>query len=457
MMPLITVYITNHNYAKYVGQAVESVLNQTFQDFELIVIDDGSTDGSRSVIEKYVDHPAMRIVWQENKGLNVSNNIALRLARGKYVMRLDADDYLDEHALSVLSGVLERKPEIGLVFPDYWHVDGEGQIIEQVRRHDFRKDVTLLDSPAHGACTMIRTQWLKELGGYTEETSCQDGYDLWLRFVRQHPVENVNLPLFYYRRHDRNLTGDETRIMAAQSKIIRKHAERVAPTRLKTLALIPVRGPSVDPTSVALAGLGDKTFLDWTIEAALRAANVDWTVVSSSDEAVLEYVGARYAGRVAVSERPVKLARANVPLYETWKGIVDKHAAVHGEPDALMSLFVECPFRSSEYVDKAVDMMRIFDLDAVVGVRVETDVLYQHKGGGLEPVKRGQGGLRLEREELYRQVGGMGLCRYRYFAKHHKTIGGRIGSVVLDQKAALRVASELDLKFARMIAETEVR
>ena len=120
--PLVTVYITNHNYGRYVEQAIQSVLRQTLRDFELIIIDDGSTDNSREIIERYADHEQIVTIYQQNKGLNVTNNIALRAARGRYLMRLDADDYLDENALMVLAGVLERNPDVGLVFPDYFPV-----------------------------------------------------------------------------------------------------------------------------------------------------------------------------------------------------------------------------------------------------------------------------------------------------------------------------------------------
>ena len=92
MQPRVTVYITNYNYARYVRQAIESVLAQTDQDFELLVIDDGSTDDSRETISEYQGHPKIRIIFQENKGLNRTNNIALKAARGRYIMRLDADD-----------------------------------------------------------------------------------------------------------------------------------------------------------------------------------------------------------------------------------------------------------------------------------------------------------------------------------------------------------------------------
>ena len=104
--PLVTVYITNHNYGRYIEQAIQSVLRQTQRDFELIIIDDGSTDNSREVIERYAEHRQVVTIFQQNKGLNVTNNIALRAARGKYVMRLDADDYLDDHALGAVERLL---------------------------------------------------------------------------------------------------------------------------------------------------------------------------------------------------------------------------------------------------------------------------------------------------------------------------------------------------------------
>ena len=84
--PKVTVYIPTHNYGKYVDKAIQGVLNQTMEDWELIVIDDGSTDNTMEVLEKYQSHPKIRVLSQENRGLNVTNNIALRLSNGKYIM-----------------------------------------------------------------------------------------------------------------------------------------------------------------------------------------------------------------------------------------------------------------------------------------------------------------------------------------------------------------------------------
>ena len=94
---------------------------------EFIIIDDGSTDDSKTIIEEYTDRA--QIVFQKNKGLNVSNNIALKMATGKYIMRLDADDYLAPNALEVMSSLLEADSELGLVFPDYEMVDKDGNLM----------------------------------------------------------------------------------------------------------------------------------------------------------------------------------------------------------------------------------------------------------------------------------------------------------------------------------------
>ena len=80
--PTVTVYITNYNYGDYLEKAIKSVLNQTFTSFELIIIDDGSTDGSKEIINKYQKNKNIYAVFQDNKGLNASNNVALNLARG---------------------------------------------------------------------------------------------------------------------------------------------------------------------------------------------------------------------------------------------------------------------------------------------------------------------------------------------------------------------------------------
>jgi CMP-N-acetylneuraminic acid synthetase len=446
---LVTVYITNHNYERYLRESIESVLRQKFSAFELIIIDDGSTDGSAAILDAYEGNPKIRIVRQENQGLTVSNNIALRLARGKYLIRLDADDYLDENALLVMANHLEQHAEVGLVFPDYYLVDSEGGLIRLERRHNFTDGVSLYDQPAHGACTMIRRDCLLALGGYNEDFSCQDGYDLWIRFIEEYKISNVNLPLFYYRQHPSNLTGNETRILETRARIKEQHL-RDRPM-LDVLCVMPVRGTAADPQSPIFKKIGDRALLDWSIDAAREAKSVKAIVVVTSDTLVIDHVSSRYPD-VSVIRRPAELGRLNTPLEATVSyALAEWSRDTQQSADALLMLYAEAPFRGARVIDMAVNAMRLFDTDSVVAVRQETDFFYRHDGSGLTPVQRDRV-LRLEREGLFRETAGMHLVKRRFFEQHNKVVGGRLGHVAVDAVAALVVRSPFDLWIAEQVA-----
>ncbi len=447
--PLVSVYVTSHNYGRYIRQCLDSVLAQTMQDFELIVIDDGSTDGSPAIIETYVGDPRIVPVYQHNKGLTVTNNIALRMAQGEFIMRLDADDWLDPHALEIMSGVLRRKPDVGMVFPDYYIVGEGGEIEETVRRHDFDQ-VTLMDQPAHGACTMIRRQCLLDLGGYDETLRCQDGYDLWVRFIEHFRVENVNLPLFFYRQHGVSLTRNEERILTTRAEIIARHAS-LRDSGLTALAILPVRGRTGGRDSMSLRPLGDRALIDWSIDAALGAHYVKTLAVTTPDEEILEHVRRKYGERVVCVSRDPRLAAPNTYIEDTLLDALAAAADTANPPEAVVHLNEIAPFRTAEQIDTAVEVMCLFDTDVTVAVRADTDVFYQHDGGGLKLLRK-TSRLRLEREELYRQVAGLRVIRRAFLETRKTTMAERTGHIVIDQRAAHLLRTDFDWKIAEFLA-----
>ena len=454
--PLVTVYITNYNYGKYIKTAIDSVLRQTFTGFELIIIDDGSTDNSRQVILEYEEHPQVRIIFQDNKGLNQTNNIALKASRGQYIMRLDADDFLDSNALLVMSNALNKSPDLGLVFPDYYYVDAAGNITGQEKRHDFNTDVTLHDQPAHGACTMIRKRCLIGVGGYSEDFQCQDGYELWLKFVEKHDVQNVSLPLFYYRRHGKNLTSNSKKIIETRAEIKNKHAEKSKKPFLNVMAILPVRGKSVDPGCLALEILGDKFLIDWTIDSALKAGGIKKLVVTSPDKDVLDYVGHNYKEQLTLLPRDVALARENTPLHSTIDFVIRELPDI--KHDCIMLLSTETPFRNAMFIDKAINTMRIFDVDSVIPIMPESDLFFQHNGHGLQPLGNDSVNetLRYERNYIYRKLLGTSLVATDYFINNKKEMGGRIGHIVFTSTAAICVRNKSELAVANHVLEQQL-
>jgi len=453
--PLITVYLVNHNYGRYIAKAIESVVNQTMGDYELIIIDDGSTDNSREIIAHYAScHDNIITIFQHNKGLNVTNNIALRKAHGKYIMRLDADDWLDEHALQILSGVLEKHSDVGMVFPDYYYVDSDGVLLETIRRHDF-EDVSLMDQPAHGACTMIRTHCLREIGGYDEEFRRQDGYELWIRFVQHYEVKNVNLPLFYYRQHPVSLTKSEDKLLATRSNILAKRARNAQSDVNNSIALIPIRGSVTEPDSQVLKLLGGKPLINWTIDAALEAKRIKDIIVSTPDDKVLSHVKSTYGNQVMTIRRKEHMAQINSFLQQTIDNALEEYIAQNKDtPLAISLLFVESPFRGPRYIDSSIDVLELFGTDTVVGVRAETDTFYKHNGQGLQLVKRGEN-LRLESEEIYRKSGGIHTISVESFNKCKKYMSGKTGHIIIDEMAGLSLVSEWHWKLAELLCGTE--
>ncbi|RLD63737.1 MAG: hypothetical protein DRJ01_02995 [Bacteroidetes bacterium] len=455
--PLITIYITNYNYGKYIKESIESVLNQTCQDFELIIIDDGSTDNSKEIINSYSNNEKIRIIFQNNKGLNITNNIALRVARGKFIMRLDADDYLDSNALLVMSNIISKDDELGLIFPDYFLVDADGNVLSVAKRHSFDNNVSLLDQPAHGACTMIRKKFLQILGGYDEQFKCQDGYELWIKFTKKYKVTNVNTPLFYYRQHGLNLTSDERKILNTRASIKDKYIKKNGFKNMKSVAIIPVRGSKYKSNNVVFTKLNDKYVIDWKIDEALKSEKISLVVVSSPDEKIEEHVLAKYGENTKIKfhKREEELARLNIDLTQTINNILKQDYISEIDPQILVVLSVENPFVKSAFIDDAINSMNIFKTDSLISVRQETSMFFQHDGGGMKPILNQEKFSKLEREALYKYSGGIIAVKTSQFMKSLKLISGTVGHIVIDEQSAHVLKTKYDVKIAQFLAKQE--
>ncbi len=452
--PLVTIYITNYNYGSYIKEAIESVLNQSFKDIELIIIDDGSTDNSRMIIESYSHLSNTRIIFQKNKGLNVTNNIAMRLAHGKYLVRLDADDYFSEDAIEKMSNKLESDPDLGLVFPDYYLIDTLGDVIAKEQRHAFDKDVSLLDQPAHGACTMIRRLFLEKLGGYNESFSCQDGYDLWIRFTAKYKVANINEPLFNYRQHNSNLTKNEERILTTRAEIKESFVTKEKIKTPKTLGILPIRGEKVNRYSLAFEEFGDDYLIDLKIKAALNANHIDRLIVTSPDTNIKDHISKNYSSdKLIFIERPRNLARINKDLKETIEFILKDTQLNNYDFDSFLLMFLEYPFVTSNILDDAIQTMAIFDLDSLISVRQDNSLFYNHDGKGMKAINDQDKFTRIEREAIYKFTAGLMLTKIDLFNTKNTFIGQRAGHIEVNQQAAMVLYTDFDVKMAKLIAE----
>ena len=450
---LITVYITNHNYERYIKKAIDSVLNQTFKNLELIVVDDGSTDNSKKIINRYKDNKKITSIFQKNKGLNVSNNIALRIAKGKYIMRLDADDWLDTHALEILYKSIEKNKKIGLVFPDYYEVDEQGKIINLVRRHDFKK-VTLRDQAAHGACTLIRKEFLEKIGGYNASFSCQDGYDLWIKFIEKYKVKNINLPLFYYRQHSNSLSKNTNMILKTRSEILKTTINQSKLKKRKAIAIIPVRGLKLNPKSFVLKNLGGKPLINWSIDTLLKSKKISKVIVTTPDNNIIKYLKRRYKNKVMLLRRDESMGGINVPIEQTITKTVKHAKSKKINFDYIFEISYSRPFLTVRDLETSINMLEFFKTDQVISVKAETDLFFQHDGRGLKPLKK-MSNLRLEREEIFRDCGSLRVVRKKFINNLNPKIK-KIGHVITNEKTSFAINTDLDFLIAKNVLSKKI-
>lgn len=452
--PKVSVYITNYNYSRYLRRAIESVLTQSLRNFELFVIDDGSTDDSRAVMESYAGREGVELVYQQNRGLNVTNNIALRLARGEYIVRLDADDFFEPDALETMTRILDADPQVGLVFPDYYVVDRDERKVEHVNRLDFSKEVHLLDQPAHGACTMIRRQHLLDLGGYDESYRCQDGYELWIKFIARHKVVNVNRPLFHYRQHGENLTGSELRILGTRRTINRDFVQRNGIPVPPALAVIPLRDSRFNGEPFPLLELGGASLLELKVRALLGSNHVRQVVVTSEEKAFAEHIAAvfRDEPRVAFVQRSEKAARYNASLRQTILEVLANPRVQQCDAQTVMIAAIECPFVAPDVFDDALHTLEIFKADSLISVRADNSLIYQHHGAGMVPILGQEKFTRLEREALYKAAGGITVSRLGDLLRGEPILHGKVGHIVVDKRTACAITDAFDWQVAQTLA-----
>jgi glycosyltransferase involved in cell wall biosynthesis len=225
--PLISVIIPSYNAARYLPQAIESVLAQSYRPFEILVIDDGSTDDTVSVLEKY--RSSIRYFRQPNGGPARARNRGIAEARGRYIAFLDADDIWLPNKLSQQVQCLERNAEAALVHSDIYYLDDETQLqsLREVGRASYVGNcyrLLLEHNRIIFSTVLVRRESLAQVGGFDEQIrhASTEDYDLVLRLGRRFPFAYIPEPLTVYRIHNANATKHFQRMLAGHLTVLEK-------------------------------------------------------------------------------------------------------------------------------------------------------------------------------------------------------------------------------------------
>lgn len=208
---LVSVIIPTYNRARFLVQAVDSVLRQTYRNFEIIVVDDGSTDNTKEVVSQYASEP-LKYVFQKNNGPSAARNTGIKLARGEYIAFLDSDDLWDPCKLEVQLSAFCDDPALGILFTNARYIDEIGVINREsmsdkgyVFGGDFIREVAEYRFPHASDTVLLRKSVLNSREFFDESLRLAEDIDLWVRIALKHKVGYIDQPLVSVRIHNVSL------------------------------------------------------------------------------------------------------------------------------------------------------------------------------------------------------------------------------------------------------------
>ncbi len=222
---IVSVVMPAYNVDPYVEEAIRSVLAQKGVPFELLIADDGSTDGTWKCIQSYRADPRVR-VWRfrHNCGVSFAGNYLIARSRGRYIASCDADDMMLPGHLKVLTRVLDQNPKVGVVYGDFVQKDRSGKLRLLRRSRGPSETWDLVDGPICNVGSLIRRTLIRKVGGYRTELPYLEDYDFFWRLAEVTQFLYLkSKPLYFYRRRPGSLSNlFKRKHTAAQQSLLRE-------------------------------------------------------------------------------------------------------------------------------------------------------------------------------------------------------------------------------------------
>lgn len=258
-IPLVSVIMAVFNGGRYLSYSIESILNQSFTDFEFIIVDDCSTDSSGDICERYaIQDSRIKIIRnKQNKGLTRSLNLAFKMARGKYIARMDADDISLRNRFEKQIQTLETNPQIGVLGSFYQEIDGEGNLLSVAR---FPSEPIIVkwhlcfENPIPHPPIIARRKLMIKVGGYNERWDYSQDYDLFIRLSKISKLNNFPEILFHWRVHSNSIS-------TKRNEIQRKYAIHISKIFIEELLNRPVPLEHIELLWVRNCENNDKSIL----------------------------------------------------------------------------------------------------------------------------------------------------------------------------------------------------
>lgn len=214
--PSTTVLMVTYNAGKYIYESINSILNQTFMDFELLIYNDGSTDNTHEIVNSIKDSRIRYLHNDTNYGLFHARRVALEASFGKYIAILDSDDVAFPERLRVQYNFMEKNPLVALCGSNAVVIDSDGKRVDErinkvrLKENDLKAELFFTNIFVNSS-TMFRKDVALQVGGYRDMAPVED-YDLFVRIAEKHPIYVFNEAFVYYRRHSDNISVKENKV-----------------------------------------------------------------------------------------------------------------------------------------------------------------------------------------------------------------------------------------------------
>ncbi len=425
---LVSIYITNFNYSEYIEKSIRSVLDQTYKNIEIIIIDDNSTDNSKLKLNKYIKHPKIKIIFnKKNLGLLKSSNIAIKASNGEYVMRLDADDYLNKKIIEIFVKKIKKRPKVAMVYSDYHEVNSSGIKLNSVKQISLSSKKSIKDRPILAACCLFRKDALYSVNLYDESFSRQDGYDIWYKLIDSYDFEHVKKYLFYYRRHEKSLTKNKIPLYKTRSLILNKIAKKKFEEK-NVLIVIPVRDQKIEKKNY-LKKINGKPILFHTIDECLKLKGRIKVLITSSDKKLINTSKKKYKSKIKYFLRNEENALLNQNLS---KELIKIFKIKNLKSDVLVILSAEFPFKKYFYIEQAISKLIIHNFDKIVSTTFDTkNNYYKYSNKGIKLISNEkEGTLKYEKKVILKEAGGIWTFNYNSYLRNkiHK-----ISNIIVDE------------------------
>ncbi len=239
MKPLISIIIPTYNVSGFIDKTLESIFNQDFTDYEIIVVDDGSTDATQSVLESFKNR--ISYCYQENRGPAAARNVGIKMAKGKYIAFQDGDDLWPKSKLKLQMELMESYTDVGLLSGDMQRFsEGHVKVSSMFKKYGFDrnffgdnfyvidayKKIYVQGNYIPTGTVILRRNCLEKVGCFDEGLRHSEDLDLWLRIAMQYRLAYSNEIWLLRRDHEINLTGDTEKMNLSLIKVLEKHEKQ---------------------------------------------------------------------------------------------------------------------------------------------------------------------------------------------------------------------------------------